>query len=119
MVSWARGANGSHRSLSPFVATGHCSSIAGASSAARHYSIVHEFAVGQYVELLVTHSTDDLVSRGPGTPSRWGSVEPCRGVVRAREDAGSEEGRYLVELLWNEAPTGETLWMRAIEMLPA
>jgi hypothetical protein len=80
---------------------------------------VHEFAVGRCVELLVTHSTDDLVSRGPGTPSRRGSVDPCRGVVRAGEDAGSEEGRYLVELLWNEAPTGETLWMRAIEMLPA
>ena len=58
-----------------------------------------EFAIGQYVELIVTLSP----------------VDQGRAIVRRHGD----DGRYLIEMLHSETPSGETVWASADDLIAA
>jgi hypothetical protein len=70
---------------------------------------VTAFAVGQYVELLVTVPSGSHGSIESGT----------RGIVRDVDFSHSAGERFLVEFAWSERVTGEKAWLDAIALAAA
>ena len=68
-----------------------------------------EFAVGQYVEVLVQFQTESGADIDAGT----------RAVVRIIDPTRPLADIYLVEFLRNERTTGERGWLRGIDVLAA
>lgn len=67
------------------------------------------FVVGEYVELYPTI----LSSGGGGIPGG------TRGIVREVDVARPEDDLYLVSFLAEERLTGESAWLREVDLFPA
>lgn len=68
-----------------------------------------KYVVGQYVEIITTVSSSETGSVQSGT----------RGVIQAIDLTEPDDRIYRVAFLGNERPTGETAWMREIDLLPS
>ncbi len=67
------------------------------------------YTIGQYVELYPTIPS-----------SHGGSIESgTRGIVRDIDLTQPDDDIYLVEFLWSERVTGETAWLREVDLFPA
>ena len=68
-----------------------------------------KYVVGQYVEIITTVSSTEKGSVESGT----------RAVIRAINLTQPDDHIYLVAFLSSERTTGETAWMREIDLLPS
>lgn len=68
-----------------------------------------KYVVGQYVELITTVPSSGEGSVQSGT----------RAVIQAVDVTGPDDRIYLVAFLSSERTTGETAWIREIDLLPS